>query len=267
MELEVLHLWARKQSWMIANPNTDHSFGCTLFMPHEGEEASFAALRTGEDLTRFFQRHFADAYARMPTLVDDFFSRPMGRHQTAEGGPWYFEDKVLVLGDAAHAMSPQFAQGMNCAFEDGTIFMRCLERCHDRWDEVFPAFFEARRIDVDAVVRMTAQNQREIRESIADDRFNLRKAIEHRLMRKYPTSYASMHICVMFTTVRYAFAEACGVVQGKLLDAICEGVTSVDQIDWSRVESLLVGYRDEVHRLARDLGVDLATAGLLSAPG
>ncbi len=136
LALEVLHLWPRRSLSMIANPNPDHSFGCTLFMPHEGE-TSFAQLKTPEDVERLFQRYFPDALERMPDLAEHCLSRPTGRLPTVKGGPWYFEDKVVLLGDAAHALVPFFAQGMNSAFEDCTILADCLERCQDRRGEAY----------------------------------------------------------------------------------------------------------------------------------
>lgn len=261
MAYEVLHLWPRRSLSMIANPNPDHSFGCTLFMPHEGE-TSFAQLATKADVERLFQRYFPDALERMPTVAEDFLSRPVGRLPTVKGGPWYVDDKLLLLGDAAHALVPFFAQGMNSAFEDCTILTDCLERCQDRRAEAFPAFFEARKADADAIAVMTMQNYHEIQDYIADDRFLLRKGIELELMRRFPRVYTSMHICVMFTRVRYAFAEACGGLQAKLLDTICEGLTTMDQVDWSRVERLLVGYGDDVRGLAARFQVDIESAGL-----
>ena len=261
MSHEVLHLWPRRTFSMIANPNPDHSFGCTLFMPHEGE-VSFAQMKTPQDVERLFECHFPDAFERMPTVAEDFLSRPTGRLPTVKGGPWYFQDKVLLLGDAAHCLVPFFAQGMNSAFEDCTLFMDCLERSDDRWDEAFRAFFEVRKPDADAIAGMTMQNYREIQDHIADDRFLLRKSIEQELMRRFPKIYVSMHICVMFTRVRYAFAEACGSLQRGLLDTICEGVTKMDQVDWARVESLVVKYGDEVRKQAALFQVDVETAGL-----
>ncbi len=265
MTFEALHLWPRGFFSMIANPNTDRSFGCTIFMPHEGETASFSQLRTKEDVESFFRRYFPDALERMPNVAEHFLSRPTGRLPTVKGGPWYFEDKLLMLGDAAHALVPFFAQGMNSAFEDCTIFSHCLERCHDRWDEAFPAFFEARKADADAIAAMTMQNYREIQDYIADERFLLRKAIEQELMRRFPRIYTSMHICVMFTRVRYAFAEACGALQAALLDTICEGVTRMDEIDWSRVEPRVAAYGEEVRRQAALFQVDFESAGLARA--
>jgi kynurenine 3-monooxygenase len=253
---EYLHIWPRERFFLLGNPNPDGSISCTLFMPHEGEP-SFSRLKTSEDVEGFFQRYFPDAFARMPTLTADFFSRPMGALPAVKVAPWHFEDKLLLLGDAAHGITPFFAQGMNSAFEDCSIFNACLERSKDRLDEAFPAFFKARKADADAIADMALQNYHEIQDQIADPRFLLRKRIEQEVMRRYPQLYTSMHVLVMFTRAPYAFAKACGKLQGSLLEAICAPVTSMDQIDWTHVEALLSKYVEDVQRQAALFQVDL----------
>jgi kynurenine 3-monooxygenase len=257
MRFESLHLWPRRSFSMIANPNPDGSFGCTLFMPHDAGEPSFAQMKTPADVERLFETHFDDARQRMPSLVEDFFARPTGRLPTVRGGPWFVDGKVLLLGDAAHALVPFFAQGMNSAFEDCTVLLGCVDRCAGRWADVFATFFEARKANTDAIADMAMQNYREIQDHIADERFLLRKHIEHELMRRYPGSYTSMHVLVMFTRVPYAFAHACGALQGRLLDEICAGATRAEDIRWPDVEAKLAVYGAEVRRLAHELHADL----------
>jgi kynurenine 3-monooxygenase len=258
MAHEVLHLWPRRSFLMIANPNPDHSFGCTLFMPHEGQP-SFSEMKTHRDIEGLFKHHFSDAYERMPTLVDDFLSRPTGRLPTVRGGPWYFEDKIVLLGDAAHALVPFFAQGMNSALEDCTIFIDCLEAADDHWAEALRTFFIARKPDADAIADMTMQNFHEIQDHIADDHFLLTKRVEQELMRRYPRIYMSMHSYVQFTRVNYTFAQACGNLQTALLDTICAGITDVTEVNWTSVETQLARYEAEIRHQAHCLGVSFET--------
>lgn len=260
LRFESLHLWPRRSFMMIANPNPDHSLSCTLFMPHTGAEASFSALKTPEAVEHLFLTHFPDVRERIPALGEDFFARPTGRLPTVEGGPWHVAGKMLLLGDAAHAIVPFFAQGMNCAFEDCTLFVDALERAGDDWEQAIPTFFYARKPNTDAIADMAMQNYHEIQNAIADPRFLLRKHVEQELMRRHPEMYTSMHILVMFSCVPYAFAKACGSLQSALLDQICEDLASVDQIRWPAVDSRLARYAQDVKRLADQLGVDLRTA-------
>jgi kynurenine 3-monooxygenase len=260
LRFESLHLWPRRSFMLIANPNPDHSLSCTLFMPHTGAEASFSALQTPEAVEQLFHTQFPDVRERMPTLVEDFFARPTGPLPTVEGGPWHVAGKLLLLGDAAHAIVPFFAQGMNCAFEDCTLFVAALERAGHAWEQAIPAFFQARKPNTDAIADMAMQNYHEIQHAIADPRFLLRKHVEQELMRRHPSTYTSMHVLVMFSCVPYAFAQGCGSLQSTLLDQICEELTSLDQIRWPAVEARLAGYAEDVKRLADQLGVDLRAA-------
>ncbi|HSI90706.1 MAG TPA: NAD(P)/FAD-dependent oxidoreductase, partial [Adhaeribacter sp.] len=105
LEKNALHIWPRGQYMMIALPNLDGSFTCTLFFPYEGEH-SFSALKTEADVTGFFRQVFPDALPLMPTLTEDYFGNPTGSLVTVKCFPWSHEDKVLLIGDAAHAIVP-----------------------------------------------------------------------------------------------------------------------------------------------------------------
>src|SRR5207237_4086960 len=71
MEKNALHIWPRKSFMMIALPNPDGSFTCTLFWEFEGPR-SFASTKTDDYVHRFFDEEFPDAVALMPTLLEDF---------------------------------------------------------------------------------------------------------------------------------------------------------------------------------------------------
>src|SRR5205809_832530 len=125
MEKEALHIWPRKSFMMIALPNPDGSFTCTLFWEFEGPR-SFATTRTDDDVRRFFNEEFADAMPLMPSLLDDFKRNPTGSLVTIRSAPWFYENKVVLIGDAAHAVVPFYGQGMNAAFEDCVVLDQCL---------------------------------------------------------------------------------------------------------------------------------------------
>lgn len=76
MEKNALHIWPRKNFMLIALPNMDGSFTCTLFFQTEGEE-SFAALKTENDVEQFFKKYFADAIALMPDYKKVFSQTPL----------------------------------------------------------------------------------------------------------------------------------------------------------------------------------------------
>jgi kynurenine 3-monooxygenase len=239
MELEYLHLWPRRSFMMIANPNPDRSFSCTLFLPDRGADESFAGLTTAEAVRSFFDREFADVVPLMPQLTDEFMGRPTGRMPTVRGGPWHVGDRVLLIGDAAHAIVPFFAQGMNSAFEDCSILIDLLDSSGGDWEYVMAAFYEGRRGNTDAIADMAMQNYHEIREHVIDERFRLRKQVEQELMARFPRLYTSMHVSVMFTNEPYQDAYTSSMAQASLLERICDGVSQFEDVDWTLAERLL----------------------------
>ena len=152
MEKHALHIWPRRRFMMIALPNLDGSFTCTLFWPLEGP-GSFAALQTANDIRRYFEEQFPDAVPFMPTLVEDYRKNPVGPLVTMRCHPWHADGRVVLLGDAAHAVVPFLGQGMNAAFEDCTVLSACLLRHPDR-QRALNEYEELRKKHVDALADM-----------------------------------------------------------------------------------------------------------------
>src|SRR5947209_3420322 len=140
MEKNALHIWPRKSFMMIALPNPDGSFTCTLFWEFEGPR-SFATTKTDDDVRRFFDEEFPDAVPLMPNLLDDFKNNPTGSLVTIRCAPWFYRDKVCLVGDAAHAVVPFYGQGMNAAFEDCVVLDECLHEFADR-EQAFAEYFQ-----------------------------------------------------------------------------------------------------------------------------
>lgn len=241
MAREHLHLWPRDSFMLLGNPNPDDSITGSLFLANEGKD-SFASLNNEESLTSFFKKEFPDAYTAMPNLINEFFGNPTGHMSTIKCSPWYYKDECLLIGDAAHGVIPFFGQGMNSAFEDCRILDELLEQYKDDWSKVMPAFFEQRKVNTDAVARMSMDNYHEIHSDIRHPEFILRKQIERELMRHYPDHYVSKHVLVMFTNTPYAQAMALGELQVTLLDNICSSVNDVKEINWQEIDKLMIDY-------------------------
>ncbi len=127
LEPNALHIWPRKDYMLIALPNLDKTFTCTLFFPFEGE-LSFDKINTEEKVKQFFATNFADVVPLMPDYVNEFFTNPTSSLVTVKCFPWVREDKFALIGDAAHALVPFFGQGMNCGFEDCRILDELIEK-------------------------------------------------------------------------------------------------------------------------------------------
>ncbi len=205
LEKNALHIWPRRSFMMIALPNSDGSFTCTLFWPFEGPN-SFAAIATEADLLRFFNEQFPDAAPLMPTLTDDYFANPVGSMVTVRCRPWHIADRVALLGDAAHAVVPFYGQGMNATFEDVLVLDECMKKWAPDWAQVFVTYEAARRPNTDALADLAIHNFLEMRDHTGSRRFHLKKKAEKTLARLLPGWFIPLYTLVTFTRTPYAHA-------------------------------------------------------------
>lgn len=238
LEKNALHIWPRGTYMLIALPNLDGSFTCTLFFPHEGKK-SFESLRTEEKVVDFFNRQFPDAVPHMPTLLEDFFTNPTGNLVTIKCRPWHVEDKACLLGDAAHAIVPFFGQGMNCAFEDCTILNECIARYRNDWLKTFQNFERRRKVDTDAIAELALANYFEMRGHVANPKFLLKKEVEFALEEKYPHLFIPKYSMVSFHRIPYSVAQSKGKIQDEILERLCQSINSVEELDWALAGKLL----------------------------
>ncbi len=237
-EKNALHIWPRGEYMLIALPNIDGSFTVTLFLPNHGEE-SFDALTTPEAVLALFESRFGDAIPLMPRLTEDFFANPTGHLETIRCAPWWFEDQALVLGDAAHAIVPFHGQGMNAAFEDCSAFDRCLDGPDRPWNEVFAEFERRRRPNTNAIADMALENYVEMRSTVREPKFQLKKDLSFRLEERHPGRFIPRYSMVMFHTIPYAEAQRRGAIQEEILDELTGAASSVDEVDLARADRLI----------------------------
>jgi kynurenine 3-monooxygenase len=205
MEKNALHIWPRKSFMMIALPNPDGSFTCTLFWEFEGPR-SFATTKTDNDVRQFFAQEFPDAVPLMPTLLDDFRENPTGSLVTIRCAPWFYRDKVCLLGDAAHAVVPFYGQGMNAAFEDCVVLDECLEKFPENREHAFAEYFSRRKENTDALADLAIGNFIEMRDKTASKTFRAKKRLDHLLEAALPEIYLPLYTMVTFTRIPYAAA-------------------------------------------------------------
>ena len=205
MEKHALHIWPRRSFMMIALPNPDGSFTCTLFWQWEGPR-SFAAMRSDDDVRRFFDDEFPDAVPLMPALLDDFRENPTGSLVTVRCAPWHHRDKVALVGDAAHAVVPFYGQGMNAAFEDCVVLDECLAQFGDDRERAFAEYFTRRKENADALADLAVENFIEMRDKTASKLFRAKKKLDHTLEALLPGRYLPLYAMVSFTRIPYAEA-------------------------------------------------------------
>ncbi|WP_118974370.1 FAD-dependent oxidoreductase [Taibaiella koreensis] len=219
IEKNALHIWPRHNYMMIALPNIDGSFTCTLFFPFEGDP-SFASIKTAADVRDFFGRQFPDAVPLMPTLVEDFLNNPVSSLITTRIFPWKYQDKSCLIGDAAHAIVPFYGQGMNAGFEDCSALEGLMEQYGDDWETILAELEKQRKPNADAVADLALNNFIEMRDKVSDPLFLERKKIEKELGKRYPGRFNSVYEMVSFSHTPYAYALHCTKAQDILLGHI-----------------------------------------------
>jgi len=219
IEKNALHIWPRHNYMMIALPNEDGSFTCTLFFPFEGNP-SFESIQTEEQILSFFKKQFPDAIALMPTLVHDFKHNPVSSLITTKIYPWHYKDQSCIIGDAAHAIVPFYGQGLNAGFEDCTILDQLIDRYPDDWATIFTEYEIARKPNADAIGELAFKNFIEMRDQVADPIFLQRKKVEKELGRRFPGKFNSVYEMVSFSHTPYEQAWNSTKAQDELWQKI-----------------------------------------------
>lgn len=243
IDKNALHIWPRHQFMMIALPNFDGSFTCTLFLAHKDDSAAFDKLTNEAEVRSFFEREFPDAVPLMPTLLDDFFSNPTGNLGTLKCWPLNVEGRGLLLGDAAHAVVPFYGQGMNCAFEDVRVLDSILSAPPASadgiidWNGVFEQYSQLRKVNTDAIADMAEENFYEMRDAVADPVFLRKRELETKLEQTFPDYFSKYSMVTFREDLPYSVAKEKGNAQDRLLMEICSRVESVAELDLGEVKT------------------------------
>lgn len=237
LEKNALHIWPRGGFMLIALPNRDGSFTATLFLPHSGLE-SFRTLSDEGAILHFLETEFPDVLPLMSDPVHDFLNHPTGTLGTIRCFPWHVGDQALILGDAAHAVVPFHGQGMNCAFEDCVVLDRLLDE-HDNFESLYRNFEAQRKPNAEAIADMALENYIEMRDSVRDPKFHLRKHIEWLLEERHPARFIPRYAMVMFHRIPYAVAKERGDVQAGIIERLSESINRVDDVDLDLADRLV----------------------------
>lgn len=219
LEKNALHIWPRGQFMMIALPNQDGSFTCTLFWPHEGPH-SFASIKSDQDVLDCFEKFFPDAIPHMPTLVDDYHQNPTSALVTIKCAPWHVDGHCALLGDAAHAVVPFYGQGMNAAFEDVIELTDAMGACRPDWNAAFKAYFATRKRDCDTLADLAIDNFNVMSAKTRSPMFLMGKKAEKWLHRLFPKAYVPLYSMVTFERIGYADAVERARLQVRVVAVI-----------------------------------------------
>lgn len=233
LDKNALHIWPRGRFMLIALPNDDGSFTCTLFMPYEGGENAFDSLDTDEKVNNFFKTTFRDFYDMMPNLLENWHAHPLSSLAIIRCFPWTNKTTALI-GDAAHATVPFYGQGMNASFEDCFVLNELMLKHNHDWPTIFKEYETVRKPDGDAIQDLSLHNYYVMRDYVADPKFLLQKRIEARIFEKHPDKWMPLYSQVTFSQIRYSEAWNVGMKQ----EAIMKEIVSLPNIEeqWNSTE-------------------------------
>ncbi|WP_286262585.1 FAD-dependent oxidoreductase [Thalassotalea atypica] len=244
LEKHALHIWPRGEFMLIALPNLDGSFTVTLFMPNHGV-TSFDSIKTDEEINNFFAHHFIDIQPLLDDLTDRYQQNPTGRLATIKCAPWHYNDQALIVGDAAHAIVPFHGQGMNCGFEDCDTIAQLVPELTTEptdWQQYFKAITAARKVNADAIANMALENYVEMRDSVRQHEFLLKKQFSFKIQEWFPERFTPRYAMVMFEHIPYSQAFELGKKHQALLSELTDCYSCSSQLDKSMIDQLLRKY-------------------------
>ena len=219
LDSSALHIWPRGEFMLIALPNMDKSFTCTLFLPTEGKR-SFKSLRTPELVTEFFHTYFEDVLPLVENFPNAFFDNPTGKLGTVYTDEWQYNNQYCLIGDAAHAVVPFFGQGMNASFEDCEVLMQCLDEAQGNWEGVCEKYSSVRKADGDAIAKMAIENYVEMRDLVTRKEFIQQKEIANILMERFPDRFIPRYNMVSFTSIPYSEVYRRSAIQKEIISKL-----------------------------------------------
>ena len=240
-----LHIWPRGGYMCIALPNTEKTFTVTLFLPATGNPG-FDTIRDPAQARAFFAEVFPDALDKIADFDYDWQHNPESALATLTLDTWHHGDRIVLIGDAAHAMVPFHGQGMNCAFEDCLALVDAIES-EDDWTAAISTYEAARRENADAIQSMALENYVEMRDKVDDRRFLLERALERELAVRHPERFIPRYSMVSFRRVPYAVAFRRGNIQRGILQRLCEGISDIAQVDFALASELIHGELEPLH--------------------
>ena len=237
MDPSALHIWPRGNFMLIALPNTDKTFTCTLFAPLMGEN-SFEEINTKEDIITFFSNEFPDTIQMIPNLTEDFALNPVGKLSSIYCNKWNYKDVAVIMGDAAHAIVPFFGQGMNASFQDCTVLNDLISLHKKNLGEVFKDFGSNHVKNGHAIADMALENYIEMRDLVNDENYKIYRKMELDLERKFPDRFIPRYSMVSFNEISYSEVYKRGEIQSKIIKDFISGKISKIERDKMILEQL-----------------------------
>ncbi|MAX10052.1 MAG: kynurenine 3-monooxygenase [Candidatus Marinimicrobia bacterium] len=213
-----LHIWPRQDMMLIALPNSDKTFTCTLFMRKTGKN-SFEELKTKKEIFDFFNKNFTDVINLIPNLDEYFINNPIGNLVSIDVKNWFYKNKACLIGDSAHAVVPFYGQGMNASFEDCAKICDIIDE-NKSWESIFSIFNNERKKDADALSELALKNYDVMKEHVLDEEYLKKYNLSLELYNTFPEYFIPEYVMVSFTNTPYSIVVKRSIIQDTILNKI-----------------------------------------------
>jgi kynurenine 3-monooxygenase len=219
--IEALHLWPSDGGLIVGHPNVDNSITCTLLLPlvSTGGAPSFATLRDPRSAAAYLAAQFPDLPDLVPDLAAQYGAHPVAHLVAVRTDTWHDRDRVVLVGDACHAVTPFYGQGMNAAFEDCLVLDECLHRRPGDRAAAFAEFQRLRRVHTDVLADLSMRNFIELRDRVRSPLHLARTRADLLLNRLFPDAWRPLYAMVSHSTTPYGDALRRARRQNALLAA------------------------------------------------
>jgi kynurenine 3-monooxygenase len=212
------HMWPRKDFLLVALPNNDGSFTCTLYLNYQGE-TSFSSLTTPKAVTDFFLQNFTDVMPLLENPIAEFLNKTPSPLFLVSADPWVINTKVALVGDAAHAMLPFYGHGLNSSFEDCHVIAELIKLYNHDWIKILPAYYSQRKANTHAISKLSNDYFFDI--SHFDNDESLSKKIADKFALKYPKLWPSIDQMISLSRdISYEKARKISLEQKSIMTEI-----------------------------------------------
>jgi kynurenine 3-monooxygenase len=155
LEAGKIHAWRLDSNTAVLLVyQVDGTISGVIYFPHEKNQ--IVGLSTSEEVLQFFQDNFPEVGQLMSKEeAEAFLARPVSSVLTIRCNRYHYSDSVLLIGDAAHAVSPSLGQGCNAALEDVTVFDKLLDQYSDDIALALEQFTINRKEDAHALAELS----------------------------------------------------------------------------------------------------------------
>lgn len=186
---------------IVATPNMDQSFTINLILSMYGAP-SLESLNTQKAVENFFE-----ANAPEFLKLDKIYIQNIARHRPNsivinKTDSWYYKDKIVLIGDACHAVSPFLGQGMNSALEDSVILTQIIKDNPNNLEKSFELFQKKRKKDTDILAEFSYNHLKNFGKISRLNTFKMK--VNHSLQKILGEKWLPLYTMITHTTIPYS---------------------------------------------------------------